>query len=114
MSEVERAVRNEDLFRQMNERLHVLEELDRPRERLERLMCECTAIDCTRLIELLAAEYLAVREHGARFVVFPGDEHVNPQIERVTARHQRYWVVEKLGDAGDLAEQLKEHGANQL
>jgi hypothetical protein len=98
----------------MNDRLHVLEVRDRGHEPFERLMCECSAMDCTRLIELTAVEYLAVREDGARFVVYPGDEHVNPQIERVAARHERYWVVTKLGDAGDLAEELEELGPSQL
>jgi hypothetical protein len=46
--------------------------------------------------------------------VYPADEHVNPQIERVTARHERYWVVAKLGESGDLAEQLGERGPHIL
>ena len=114
MPQVERAVRNEDLFRQMNDRLHVLEVLDQGREPLERLMCECNAMECTRLIEIRAAEYLAVREDGARFVVYPSDEHVSPQIGAVVGRHERYWVVAKLGEAGDIAEELEERGPRSL
>jgi hypothetical protein len=116
VSQVERAVRNEDLFRQMNERLHVLEVLGSERDRLEQLqlLCECSATDCTLLIELTAHEYLAVREDGARFAVYPSDEHINTQIECVVGRHHRYWVVAKLGDAGDVAEELDQHGPPAL
>ena len=114
MSQIERAVRNEDLFRQMNDRLHLVDVLEQRGERLERLMCECSAMECSLLVELTGAEYLAVREDGARFVVYPDDEHVNPRIECVVARHERYWVVAKLGDAGDLAQELDERGQRTL
>jgi hypothetical protein len=110
VSQVERAVRNEDLFRQMNDRLHLLETLDTTRDQLERLVCECSALDCSRIIEITAADYRHVREGGARFVVYPSDEHVNPEIECVVYRLERYWVVEKLGAAGGKAEELDERG----
>ena len=112
--QVERAVRNEDLFRQMNERLHVLEVLDPERDRLEELLCECSAMDCRLRVQLTAVEYLAVREDGARFAVYPSDEHVNTQIECVVGRHERYWVVAKLGSAAQLAENLDERGPPAL
>ena len=98
----------------MNERLHVLEKLDPERDRLEQLLCECSALDCRLLVQLTATEYLAVREDRARFAVYPSDEHVNPQIECVVGRHERYWVVAKLGSAGDMAEVLDERGPHAL
>jgi hypothetical protein len=30
------------------------------------------------------------------------------QVERVVARDERYWIVEKVGTAGELAESLDE------
>jgi hypothetical protein len=35
---------------------------------------------------------------------------VFPEVERVLARYERYWVVEKLGEAADVTEALDERG----
>jgi hypothetical protein len=45
------------------------------------------------------AEYNEVREDAARFFVAPSDEHVWPDVERVVRRNDRFWVVEKAGEA---------------
>jgi hypothetical protein len=42
-----------------------------------------------------------VRATPRRFVVKPG--HVHPDVERVVSRSVTYWVVEKVGEAGDVA-----------
>jgi hypothetical protein len=42
-----------------------------------------------------------VRVEGDRFVVAAG--HEPDELERVVDRHARYVVVEKTGDAGELA-----------
>ena len=34
------------------------------------------------------------------------DEHVWPDVENVTERNQRYWVVEKLGEAARVSGEL--------
>ena len=114
VSHVDRAVRNEHLFRQLNERLHILETLDRTETQRERLVCECSALDCSRVIEISAADYRHVRADGTRFVVYPSEEHLDRQVESLVSRDERYWVVEKLGDAGEAAEYLADHGPNGL
>ena len=38
-----------------------------------------------------------IRGEPTRFVAAPAAEHVNPEIERVVEREQRYWVMEKIG-----------------
>ena len=38
-----------------------------------------------------------------RFAVAP--DHVAPDIEVVVMKHSRFWLVEKLGVAGDVAEE---------
>jgi hypothetical protein len=54
----------------------------------------------TRLA-LTPAEYESVREHGDWFVVAPG--HEDPRIEVVVEPFDGYVVVEKRGEAGEVA-----------
>jgi hypothetical protein len=107
-----RAARNEDLFRRLNERLHVLTRFredgpadGRPQQR-ERFVCECASATCSRVVELTSEEYRAVRERARCFLVYPDRTHTMPELEHVIARNARYWVVEKHGDAGAAAEAL--------
>ena len=64
--------------------------------------CECTRLDCNRLLELTPAEYERVRAHPRRFVVFPG--HECPEVESVIRAMPAYVVVAKRGEAGAVAE----------
>jgi len=108
----ERAAKNEDLFRRLNERLHALAEHAREGSTvtaapaLERFVCECASTDCSRVVELTADEYSDVRALGTRFLVFPANEHIRLDLEDVVARTDRYWIVQKRGDAGAAAEVL--------
>jgi hypothetical protein len=52
---------------------------------------------------LAPEEYEAVRVHPLRFLVYPDEAHVEPQAERIVEQHGRYWVVEKIGEAGRIA-----------
>ena len=113
MTREERAARNEDLFRQLNDRLDVLAALDGRDDVPERLVCECSAAECSQPVELTASEYRQIRADGARFVVYPSDAHVDPEVECAVTRRERYWVVEKLGDAAVIAERL-DQGPNLL
>lgn len=105
----ERAATNQSRFREYNERIEphnaVHHWVDPP---YADWICECASEECTMPARLTVAEYEAVREHPARFLVAPGDDHVIPDVERVVARSERYWVVEKLGDAADMSEALDE------
>jgi hypothetical protein len=64
--------------------------------------CECASRDCNRLVSITPREYEGVRAHARRFLVLPG--HEQPSAETVIASHPGYVVVEKLGQAGRLAE----------
>jgi hypothetical protein len=99
-----RAARNQSLYREVNERI---EELNKAFDALLPLgdwVCECANEECFERIELTHEEYEAVRSRPTRFFVKPSDEHVVPEAENVTERHERYWVVEKIGVAGEIAE----------
>ena len=70
-----RAARNENVFRQINERLHLLGTIASDSESaasdaLEHFVCECFLADCSVVLDLTAAEYRSVRADGARFLIF--------------------------------------------
>ena len=96
MNFAERAARNEEVFRSVN-------------ERIERAMeqhgvvtptsfhCECDRETCFDKVELLPAHYREVIEQRYRFVITPG--HDDPKIERLVETNDRYCIVEKIGEA---------------
>jgi hypothetical protein len=106
-----RAAQNEDLFRRLNERLRALaahthsEREAKPG--LERFVCECAQKDCTRVIQLSEDEYASVRAVSRRFCVYPDASHTEPALEHVVERTERYWVVQKHGEAGEEAAALR-------
>jgi hypothetical protein len=101
-----RAARNQSLFREINERVKQLNEGFSLVLPVGEWICECADDTCVERIELSAAEYEAVRIDGRHFLVAPGDEHVFLDVERVTERTDRYWVVEKFGTAGEMADRF--------
>jgi hypothetical protein len=68
------------------------------------MVCECANDHCAERVSMSSAEYETIRRDGKRFFVAPGEAHVLPEVERVVARNDRYWIVEKIGTAGKLAE----------
>jgi hypothetical protein len=113
-----RAAENEDLFRRLNERLHVLASVAasaiESSEEPERFLCECAQVKCSQVIELTPVEYRRVRETGRRFLVVPDASHTSPDLEMVVERHERYWVVEKVGEAGEEADSLADRNSDPL
>jgi hypothetical protein len=69
-----------------------------------RMHCECSRPDCNSYVHLRVEEYEHIRSHARRFILTPG--HELPQIENVLGRHADYFVVEKIGAAGETAEEL--------
>jgi hypothetical protein len=65
--------------------------------------CECARLGCNQLIELTVREYEEVRSHPRRFVVVPG--HEVGELETVIEARPRYVIVEKLDQAGEVAEE---------
>jgi hypothetical protein len=98
-----RAAQNQSLFREINERVKELNEGFSMVLPVGEWICECADDTCVERIELSAAEYEAVRIDGTHFLVAPGDEHVLFDVERVSQRTDRYWVVEAFGAAGVVA-----------
>lgn len=65
--------------------------------------CECARLGCNRLIELSVREYEEIRSHPKWFVVVAG--HETPDIETVVEARSGYLIVEKRGQAGEIAEE---------
>ena len=99
-----RAARNQSLFREINERVKRLNDGFSMVLPLGDWICECADDTCVERIELSAHAYEVVRANGTHFLVAPSDAHVYPDVERVTVRNDHYWVVEKFGKAGEVAE----------
>ena len=96
---LERLARNQSLFREVNERIQYLGEVN---ERIgydaeaatSEFVCECSSTECISTIELTVVEYERVRSNPTWFVI--KQDHDVTQIERVVSRDDGYAVVEKL------------------
>lgn len=93
---------NESAFRDVNE---AIESGRWPGEAATRVpfRCECGTLGCNTMVEMTVAEYEEVRSHGRRFLIVP--EHVVPDAETVVDDRGGYFVVEKRGETGRLAEE---------
>jgi hypothetical protein len=92
---------NEALFREVNERLEDRAANGAGQAEAFEIICECAHEECTDRILVTFAEYEAVREHATRFILLPG--HADPAVERTIASVGSYEIVEKFGEAGDVA-----------
>jgi hypothetical protein len=100
-----RLVRNELLFREVNEQIErlgasvgvgLVDTTD--------FLCECGSESCTSLIGMTLVEYEAIRRVPTRFFAVPG--HEDPAIERLVEEIAGYVVLEKTGTAGETAAAL--------
>jgi hypothetical protein len=96
MDFAERAARNEEIFRDVNERIEEGGEQHRVAGSLP-FHCECGASGCLETIEIQPRRYAAVVQERYHFVVIPG--HEEPRIERIVKVEGDFLVVEKVGEA---------------
>ena len=103
----ERAGENESRYRNLNERMephnaaHVW--VDPP---MPDWVCECASTECMKPVRLTLAEYEAVRAEPTHFFVLPSEEHRSLAVERLVRQTERYWIVEKIGEAAEVSEEL--------
>jgi hypothetical protein len=104
----ERLARNEALFREVNERINdVADALGR--DKSYEFLCECSDTGCAERITLTHDEYEQIRADGRRFVLAPG--HARTNVEREVERADEHVVVEKTGEAGEVAARLDPRAA---
>jgi hypothetical protein len=96
MDFAERAARNEEVFRSVNERIEQGAEQHAVSGTLP-FHCECGRASCVETIEMLPRRYALIVRERYHFIVLPG--HEQPQIERVLETEPEFLVVEKLGEA---------------
>jgi preprotein translocase subunit YajC len=91
----QRAIRNEELFREVNQRIAELQEGEHVDALggLMALVCECSHTGCAVPIEVEPATFEQVRENPLRFFVAPGHEDL--EVESVVERRDAYLIVEK-------------------
>jgi hypothetical protein len=98
----QRAAAGEAIFRDVNERVA---EIDRahgiPTAEVASFLCECADSGCLERVVLTIDEYEAVRANPTHFVLLPG--HEDDELERVIRRSEGHVVVEKTGEAADVA-----------
>jgi hypothetical protein len=101
MSREERIAYNESWSRHLNERKARSMEGGEP---IAGFRCECWQADCTTRVPLSGREWREIRLRGNRFAVAPG--HIASDIEAVVEEYPHFWVIEKHGEAGEVAEKL--------
>jgi hypothetical protein len=99
---MERAARNQTLFREVNERLEGFAETFQHLSETSSFACECADLSCIAMMEIRLSEYEAVRSHPNQFAVLPG--HVYRDIEDVVAERDGYVIVSKIGVGAEIAE----------
>jgi hypothetical protein len=92
---------NEALFREVNETVagSSIKAVDEPML----FLCECADEFCAESIALRREQYERVRAVSDHFIVKPA--HVRPEIERTVEQHRDYWIVEKFGEAAEVADE---------
>jgi hypothetical protein len=101
----ERTGENEALFREVNERLRERKEDHSAWALPSQWVCECADQECTERIEMSLSEYEGLRSEPTHFAVAPSEEHVSHDVERIIGKLEDYWVVEKVGEAAETAEE---------
>ena len=103
-SQERRLAMNEALFRDVNERIREISDSFGQEETTYDFLCECSDPACAERVVLTRAEYEHVRSDSTRFVVAKG--HALPEVESVIERAKDHVIVEKEGEAADVAVQL--------
>jgi len=105
----ERVARNQSTFRDANEGIERDAEALVPDADQVPFLCECPDPACTSIALLSFADYEMVRSRGDWFFSVPGHEVcvVNgEEVAKIAKRYRAFSVMEKVGHAGEVAEQL--------
>jgi hypothetical protein len=94
MRDVSRA-KNEELFRNVNERIETVSQTVAQDDPMMEYLCECDSAGCYERVRATRGEYESVRADPTHFIVLAG--HQDPKVERVTFSNDRFLVVEKQG-----------------
>jgi hypothetical protein len=91
----ERIERNNEVFREANERIRIAAaKYDHELERIP-FLCECAVEDCSAVVRLTEDEYSAVRVNPRHYFTAPGHEEAERPVGHAVSRTDGYVVVEK-------------------
>ena len=102
----ERVARNDALFRDANERIGAFAAEHGLRDGVVPFICECADRRCQEIVRLQLDEYERVRSNPRWFVNVPGHQVAAHGAAIVVEHHHDYVVVEKVGHAGEVVEEL--------
>jgi hypothetical protein len=101
----ERVAKNDAVFRNANEGIE--------RSAVEHgvaegvpFLCECAEPSCTELLRLSLVDYEMVRAQPRWFINAPGHQVAGGKHVEVARQRDGYLIVEKLGRAGEIVEEL--------
>jgi hypothetical protein len=100
-----RIAENEARFRDANEHIEKAVLRLEPDAPSLPFVCECGRAECLQTIRLTIKEYEDARVHPHYFVCAPTHEITGPGLGRVVRDMGKYVIVEKLGEAGAVAEE---------
>jgi hypothetical protein len=103
-----RAGEVEALFRAVNERVSELNARLDPLLEYGSWACECADPFCLVRIDMTQVEYAELREQPTHFAIAPDAKHFDPGVEAIVRQNDRFWVVEKLGEAAEIATRARE------
>src|SRR5581483_3942207 len=101
----ERAARNQSVYRSANEKLKPINAAVHQRgDPLGEWICECADASCELHVLATRLEYEQIRANPRAFIVYVS--HVDAEVERVLVANDRYTIVEKFDNGGEVAEAL--------
>ena len=97
--------KNEELFRQLNEKIESINRSFGTVSELMLVVCECGNQECIEQIEMSIPEYEEIRSDVTSFAVKPG--HEESDVEQVVAKKPGYWTIKKRpGAPARIAQEL--------
>jgi hypothetical protein len=99
----ERIAKNETLLRATNREMERADQAEGATlGELIEVLCECGRPGCGGVISMTVVDYDGAHSQADRFVVLRG--HENTEIEKVVEERAGYLVVDKVGEAENIAE----------
>ena len=108
----ERVALNDARFRDSNEELRAAAiSLGFESDALTPFLCECADLGCTEVVQLTGEEYEWVRRSPVRFINAHGHDRNGEGWAQLVEVHDRFSVVEKVGEAAEIVTWLDPRGA---
>ena len=103
----ERVARNDHVFRTANEKINAVAS-EHGLEGPIPFICECAEPGCMRVVRLDLDDYAEVRSNPRWFVTAPDHAKGEREAAQVVEERDGFLIVEKIGRAGAVAEELAE------